>query len=164
VRAFTYINNGATYMFDKSKFYTIRTSMQLFLALSFATAALAQGDGQAQTLRDYLAGRQFLVTYRQGGPVYGTYFFLTVNLCHSGNYVTFGQSRKQSVLDSHGEQVNNWRDQGQWSVTTLGGSLGVRYLSLTGQISFYPVRIGPGGQVLVGNGMSVVRQGSAQCP
>jgi hypothetical protein len=134
------------------------------MVVSCPGAVFAQDDGQAQQLRDYLAGQQFLVTYRQGGSVYGTYFFLTVNLCRSGNYVTFGQSRKQSVLDSHGEQVNNWRDQGRWTVTNLGGSLGVQYLSATGQISFYPVRIGPGGQVLVGNGMSVVRQGAAQCP
>jgi hypothetical protein len=141
-----------------------RTLIQLVIALSFPTAVFPQDNAPAQQLRDYLAGQRFVVTYRQGGPVYGTYFFLTVNLCRSGNYVTLGQSRKQSVLDSHGEQVNNWRDQGRWTVSSVGEVLGVQYLSSTGQISFYPVSIGPGGQVFAGNGMSVVRQGAAQCP
>jgi hypothetical protein len=141
----------------------VKRLIQLAIALSISTVVLAQDNAQVQQLKDYLAGQRFVVTYRQGGPAYGTYFFLTVNLCRSGNYVTFGQSRKQSVLDSHGEQVNNWRDQGRWTVSSVGEVLGVQYLSSTGQISFYPVRIGPGGQVFASNGMSVVRQGAAQC-
>lgn len=134
------------------------------LISSLSTTALAQSDAQAQGLRDYLAGQKFQVTYRQGGPVYGTYFFLSVNLCRSGNYLTFGQSRKQSVLDSHGEQVHNWQDQGRWNVTAVAGQIGVQYVSATGQVSFYPVRVGSNGQISTSNGMTVVRQGAAQCP
>ncbi len=134
----------------------------LILAAGFPVA-LAQSATQRQSLRDYLAGQKFAVTYRQGGPLYGTYFFLTVNLCRSGDYITFGQSRKQSVLDSHGEQVHNWRDQGHWSVTAIGGQLGIQYLSFTGQSSFYPVSVGPNGKISTGNDMTVIREGPAQC-
>ncbi len=141
----------------------------IVLASVFSTTACAQADSQAKALRDYVAGQKFSVTYRQGGPVYGTYFFLSVNLCRSGDYVTFGRSRKQSVLDSRetglpsAEQVRSWRDQGRWSVTARSGQLGVQYVSFTGQTFFYPVRVQPNGQILVGNGMTVLRDGAARC-
>jgi hypothetical protein len=154
-----------------------RKQMKLLLAMTFAIVTLASfpatilaQTGSQQDLRDYLAGQKFLVTYRQGGPVYGTYFFLTVHLCRSGKYTTFGQSRKQSVLDSgdtglpSSEQVHRWRDQGRWDIIEFGGQIGVQYLSSAGQRSFYPVRVEPNGQIWVGNGMSVVRQGAAECP
>jgi len=127
----------------------------------FSTAAFAQ---DAQAVRDYLSGQRFLVTYRHGGPAYGTYFFLTVNLCRSGSYFTLGQSRKQSVLESHGEQVHDWQDQGRWDVTESAGRIAVRYISTTGQVSLYPIYIGPNGQIATNNGMTVVRKGPAQCP
>lgn len=152
----------------KSLFATICAI--LIVASGFPAMVQAQTDSETQTLKDYLAGQKFLVTYRQGGPVYGTYFFLTVHLCRSGNYQTFGQSRKQSVLDSrdtglpNAEQVHNWRDRGRWDVIVAAGQIGIQYLSSSGQTSFYPVRVGPNGQVSVGNGMTVVRQGPAQCP
>ena len=79
-------------------------------------------DSQTQALRHYLAGERLEVTYRKSGSVYGRYVFMTVHLCRLGNYMTFGQTRKQSVLDSHGEQVRTWRDQGRWNVKRLPGN------------------------------------------
>ena len=141
-----------------------RTFAVLVLASCFSGVTLAQDNSQTQSLKDYLAGQRFLVTYRKGGPVYGTYAFMTVHLCRSGNYMTFGQNRKQSVLDSHGEQVQTWRDQGRWDVRTVAGQLGVQYVSSSGQATFYPVSVGFNGQISVAKGMSVVHQGPAQCP
>lgn len=139
-----------------------RISAMALLAFSFTGAALAQIGSQAQALRSYLGGQKLLVTYRQGGAVYGTYVSLQVHLCRSGNYMTFGQSRKQTVLGN--EQVNNWRDEGRWDVGVYAGQLGVEYVSASGQSNFVPVRISPNGQILAGNGTSVVRQGTAMCP
>src|ERR1700756_5352940 len=91
----------------------------LVLAFSLTGTALAQAGSQAQALKAYLGGQKLIVTYRQGGPVYGTYISLQVHLCRSGNYMTFGQSRKQTVLGN--EQVNNWRDQGRWDTGVYAG-------------------------------------------
>ena len=137
-----------------------RVIVMLIVTLAVNPSACPQ---DAQALHDYLAGQRFLVTYRQGGPVYGTYFFLRVHLCPSGNYITFGQSRKQSVLDTHAEQVHNWRDQGRWDAGVYGGQMGIQYISSSGQTAFYPISVGANGEIRAGNGMSVVREGPAQC-
>jgi hypothetical protein len=134
----------------------------LVLITSLASIAPAQNDS-AQALRDYLGGKKFRVTYRRGGPVYGTYFFLEVDLCRSGNYITYGQSRKQNVVFDRTEQVHSWTDRGRWNTGSYDGQLGIRYVSTSGQVSVYPIRIGPNGEVSTNNGMTVQRLGSAQC-
>ena len=131
-------------------------------ALLFLSASLARSeDAQVQGLRQSLAGQKFLVTYRDGGAVYGTYNFLQVHLCRSGNYFIIGQSRKQTVLNN--QQINNWRDQGMWDVVNIGGQVGVKYLSTSGAATFYPTRILPDGTIAAGNGITVIRKGPAQC-
>jgi hypothetical protein len=132
----------------------------IFFVLILSKPMLPQ-DQQTQAARAYLGGQRLLVTYRQGGAVYGTFFFLQVHLCRSGSYMTFGQSRKRTVMDN--EQVNNWRDQGRWNVAAFGGQLGIQYVSVSGQGNFVPIRIAQDGSIWAGNGLSVVRQGSAQC-
>lgn len=142
----------------------LRTILSMLaLATSLASPAPAQNDS-AQALKTYLDGQKFLVTYRQGGPVYGTYFFLEVHLCRSGNYITYGQSRKQNVVFDRTEQVHRWTDRGRWETGFYGGQLGVQYISMSGQVGVCPVRIGPNGEIYTNNGMSVVRKGAAQCP
>ena len=138
-------------------------NITVMLSLGFLLPVTVLSQQSPEALKQYLAGQKLLVTYRQGGPVYGTYFFLQVHLCRSGNYVTYGQSRKQSVLDSHGEQVHSWRDEGHWDVGVYAGQVGVQYVSTSGQANFVPVRIGPNGEIWTSNGTSVVRQGAAQC-
>jgi len=140
-----------------------RIATMVALASALATTGLAQYDSQAQALRNDLAGQKLLVTYRQGGAVYGTYFFLNVNLCRSGNYVTYGKSKKQSAVSDYVYQTHGWTDQGKWDVAVFAGQLGVRYVSYSGQSNFVPVRVYPNGQIWAGNGTSVVRQGAAQC-
>jgi hypothetical protein len=133
--------------------------LAIFLVLGLGTQALL--PDQAQAVKAYLSGQRLQVTYRQGGAVYGTYFVLQAHLCPSGDYMTFGQSRKQTVLGN--EQVNNWHDRGRWTVANIGGQLGIQYVSVSGQSNFVPVRIAQDGSIWAGNGVSVVRQGKAQC-
>jgi hypothetical protein len=133
----------------------------VMVALFSATTALPQ---DAQAVKNYLGGQRLLVTYRRGGPVYGTYFFFHVNLCRSGSYVTRAQSRKQNVVYERTEQVHIWPDRGRWDVGVFAGQVGVQYVSWTsGESNFIPVSIRADGSIAAGNGMSVVREGSAQC-
>jgi len=58
----------------------------LVLAVFLATAAHAQTVSNERNVRDIFAGQKMLVTWRDGGPRYGTLFTLQVHFCNSGRY------------------------------------------------------------------------------
>src|SRR5687768_3490590 len=97
------------------------------IVLLLPSGASAQGPPEA-ALRDFFNGQQMLVTYREGGALYGTFFTLEVHFCRSGRYVTFGESRRQTILDN--EQVNRFSDEGTWEITTFRGQLVLKYVSV----------------------------------
>jgi len=135
-------------------------------ALLFSFQALAslaaQGPPDA-AVRDFFNGQQMLVTYREGGPLYGTFFTLQVHFCRSGRYITFGESRRHTVLDN--EQVSRFTDEGTWEVTVLRGQMALRYVSISGQPNIVAINVAPNGRVSLGDGsITVIRQGVAQCP
>jgi hypothetical protein len=133
----------------------------LLLLLLAATPAVSQTDLNEQAARGFFRGQKLLVTYRDGGPLYGTFFFLNVHFCPSGRYMTSGQSRRHTVLDN--EQISNFSDQGSWDITTIEGQLVLRYVSDSGQANAMPVHLLPNGRISVGEGASPVKQGVAQC-
>lgn len=133
-------------------------------ALAFVFAAgtvLAQGVTPA-AIQSFFSGQRMLVTYREGGPLYGTFFTLDVHFCRSGRYMTFGESRRRTVLDN--EQVNRFTDEGAWEIANLRGQMVLRYLSVSGQPNAVAINVSPDGRVSLGEGISLVRQGPAQCP
>ena len=132
----------------------------LLLSLSAVCPALSQVTPEEQTIREFFSGQQMLVTYREGGSLYGTFFTLQVHFCRSGRYMTFGESRKHTVLDN--EQVNTFSDEGTWEITTFRGQMVLKYVSVSGQPNMVPVRV-LNGRVSLGDGISVVRRGVAQC-
>jgi hypothetical protein len=134
----------------------------LILGLSLSSSAAAQGAMEA-AVTEFFSGQQMLVTYREGGAVYGTFFFLQVQFCRSGRYFTAGESRKHTVLDN--EQVNRFTDQGTWTIESIQGRPVLKYLSISGQPNMVAVNVAPDGRVSLGDGsISVVKQGPAQCP
>ena len=118
-------------------------------------------DEQAQYLGQYLSGQQILVSYREGGAVYGTYYFTEIHFCSTGQYVLLGQSRKQTVLGN--EQVNNWREEGSWEIIRSQGEVGILYQPASRSDYFVPVSVLPNGQLWVADGVSIQRQGRMQC-
>ena len=143
---------------------TILCSVVTALLLSFpVTASLAAQGPPEAAVRDFFNGQQMLVTYREGGPLYGTFFTLQVHFCRSGRYITFGESRRQTVLDN--QQVNRFTDEGTWEVTTVRGQMVLRYLSISGQPNMVAINVAPNGRVSLGDGsITVIKQGVAQCP
>jgi len=131
------------------------------LLLLLAAPASAQMDSSEQTVKDYFTGQRLLVTYREGGAQYGTVYFLQVHFCRSGRYMTLGQSRRHTILDN--EQISNFSDQGSWDVATFQGRLVLKYLSDSGQANALPVRVLRNGGIAVGEGVSLVKEGVAQC-
>jgi len=130
------------------------------LVLQFV-ALLAQSDPQVNAIDRYLSGRRFLVSYREGGPVYGSHIFLDVHYCSNGQYILSGESRRQTVLDN--VQVNRWEDSGRWVVLRVEGRVGVRAVSRSGKVDFVAAEIAPDGSLWVGDGVSVRLQGPATC-
>jgi hypothetical protein len=138
----------------------IAAAIVLFLPLGASTQGVSSG-GPGAAVRAFFNGQQMLVTYREGGPLYGTFFTLEVHFCRSGRYLTFGESRRQTVLDN--EQVNRFSDEGTWEITTFRGQLVLQYVSVSGQPNMVAVNVAPNGRVWLGDGITIVRQGPAQC-
>jgi hypothetical protein len=139
----------------------VAVAMALLLPFGASTQGVAPGASEA-AIKDFFNGQQMLVTYREGGALYGTYFTLQVHFCRSGRYLTFGESRRQTVLDN--EQVNRFTDEGTWEITPLLGRLVLKYVSVSGQPNAVVVNVAPNGRVSLGDGITVIRQGLAQCP
>ena len=133
----------------------------LLLPFGASTQGVSSGAPGA-AVRDFFNGQQMLITYREGGALYGTFFTLEVHFCRSGRYVTYGESRRQTVLDN--QQVSRFTDEGTWEITTFRGQLVLQYVSVSGQPNMVAVNVAPNGRLSLGDGISVVRQGLAQCP
>ena len=143
----------------------MRTGISVLLALLVALSPFetvwAQADPQLAAINRYLNGRRFFVSYREGGPAYGTHIFLDVDYCASGRFILTGQSRRQTVLDNW--QMNNWEDAGRWDVVRFQGRTGVRAVTESGKVDFVPVEMLPGGRLWAGEGVSVQARGPARC-
>jgi len=133
----------------------------LFLACLAVNPSSSQTAGDAQDIRGFFSGQTMLVTYRNGGPVYGTHYILYVTFCSSGTYFTRGESSRHTVLDN--EERHPINDRGRWDVASFGGQAVLRYLSVSGQSNAVPIRLLPNGRVMAGNGVTVIRQGPAPC-
>ena len=137
------------------------SGLQSVLLLLPLATLLAQSDAQVNAIDRYLSGRRFLVSYREGGPVYGSHIFLDVHYCANGQYLLAGESRRQTVLDNW--QVNRWEDAGQWAVMRVEGRVGVRAVSRSGRVDFVPAELLSDGRLWVGDGVSVNPKGPAIC-
>ena len=135
---------------------------RLVFFLAAAGMLAAQPNSQVKDTRRYFAGQRLLITTRNGGPIYGTFIFLRVDFCNSGLYGTEGKSVKHTVMDN--EQVNTWADRGSWDAAIIQGTVGLKFISRSGEMSFIPVRVLPNGRLWLPEGVSVVSEGSAPCP
>ena len=134
-------------------------ALALFFLLT--TPAVAQPDDRVEALKDALSGQRLFVTFRDGGALYGTYYFLDVQLCQTGRYYTSAQSRKTTILNN--QQVNRWREAGTWRIIVYQDQTVLKYVSLSGKTNFAPARLLPDGRIWLGEGVSVQRTGTTDC-
>ncbi|MFZ2361266.1 MAG: hypothetical protein WA040_18130 [Anaerolineae bacterium] len=90
-------------------------------------------SGQSQTS---LTGMQVFISYRNGGPIYGTYYFLEAHFCTATYYQLYGRSVKQTVMGN--EQVYNWQEDGRWQLIRNQGVLGIHFRSTSNTRFFIP--------------------------
>jgi hypothetical protein len=135
------------------------------LALCIACFSVSSLDAQTrndvQYIKKYLSGYEFQITYREGGSQYGTYYFLDVHFCSSGQYLSSSQSRKQTVLGN--EQANSWNDSGTWDVVLVQGNPALHYRAASGAQDIVPLQVLPDGSIISLSGAFMQRLGKAQC-
>ncbi|HYA97766.1 MAG TPA: hypothetical protein VEH49_06690 [Methylomirabilota bacterium] len=138
-----------------------RISALLAIAVLCGCSALPEEDARVKAVRAFFSGQNVLITYREGGALYGTYYFLRVQFCRSGNYTLVGESHHRTMLDN--DQASSWQDRGKWNIETVAGQAGMRCVSVSGQSAFYPSKGVPQGDKWVVEGVTAIRQGPAQC-
>ena len=102
-----------------------------------------------------------MITYRDGGPIYGTCQQISVSFCPSGSYFSQGGSSPTTILEN--QEHHSFSDQGTWSVSELGNLVVVQYRSISGQVTALLVHLLPNGRIWAGTGTTVIPQGSALC-
>jgi hypothetical protein len=129
------------------------------LLITAPKPGLAQSE--AETVRSMLSGRTVTITYRDGGPIYGTHQQVYVSFCPSGSYFSQGGSSRTTILEN--QERRSFSDQGTWSVSELGNLVAVQYRSVSGQVTAFLVHLLPNGRIWAGSGISVSPMGLAPC-
>jgi len=102
-----------------------------------------------------------MVTYRDGGPINGTYQQISVSFCPSGSYFSQGGSSRTTILEN--QERRSFSDQGTWSVSELGNLVVVQSRAVSGQLTALLVNLLPNGRIWAGTGITVIPQGPAPC-
>jgi hypothetical protein len=142
-------------------------NFQLLMAIILTCSVFYPQNTSAQSIptvdevNNFIKSNHFLITYREGEALYGTYYFIEIHYCSSGLYGLDGKSVKQTVMGN--EQRNNWQEYGTWKVIEYNGIVGVYYKTTTAQEKFVPVYRLPNGNLSIGEGVSIVKQGEAIC-
>lgn len=93
------------------KYLFIMKKSHLFIAMLFTFIVIFTNSTSGQSIptitevNTFLNNNHFLVSYREGESVYGTYYFIDIHYCASGMYGLTGRSVKQTVMGN--EQRNN---------------------------------------------------------
>ena len=141
----------------------LRHMIILTLSLAFfsESSLFAQTPKDAQYVNGYVRGHEFQVTYREGEALYGTYYSIDVHFCSSGRYISYVQTRKQTVLGN--EQADSWNDSGNWDVVSFQGYPSLRYISASGKQDIIPMQILRDGTIRPLSGAFMKQLGKAQC-
>lgn len=140
-----------------------------FLTMTFAVLLFcfysnfmnAQSIPSVEEVSSFFSNSNILITSREGGPIYGTFYFVEIHYCPQG-YGLYGRSEKQTVLGNI--QRNNWREFGTWKVVNQNDQVGLFYtVQSTGAQNFVPVYKLDNGNFFIGEGYTIVHQGQAIC-
>ena len=134
----------------------------IIIALTgFTENARAQTVPTVTEVNNFFSNQNLLITYREGEAVYGTYYFLEIHYCPTGQYGLYGRSIKQTVLGN--EQRNSWQEYGNWKVIESNGQVGIQYNTTAGVHNFVPIYRLSNGSLFISNEISIVNQGNAIC-
>ena len=132
----------------------------LIVCIFLSSQSKAQSNPTVKEVENFFSNSNILLTYREGGAVYGTYYTLEIHYCPNG-YGLYGSSSKQTVMGNY--QNDNWQEFGTWKVMEQGGAVGLYYQPQYGQANFVPIYKLPNGNLFIREGLSIVKQGQAIC-
>ena len=132
-----------------------------FLFIICTSSITAQHVPTVEEVHNFFNNQKILISYRDGEVLYGTYYFLEIHYCPSGQYGLYGNSVKKTVLGN--EQRNNWQEFGNWKATNQNGIIGLYYSTTKGNQEFVPIYRSINGDLFISEGVSIVRQGIAIC-
>lgn len=140
----------------------MKNFIMAMLSFGFTSSDLnAQNIPTVEEVNNFFMNQQMLITSREGGPIYGTFYFLEIHYCPQG-YGLYGRSSKQTVMGNY--QTNNWQEFGTWKVIEQNGLVGLFYtVNSTGAQNFVPVYKLNDGSFSIGEGYTIVHQGQAIC-
>lgn len=145
--------------------YQMRRSLSvlilLVLLLYLPSEVTAQSVPSEAEVQEFFNNQNILITYREGEALYGTYYFLEIHYCPNGYYGLYGSTVKRTVLDN--EQRSNWQEFGNWQAMSQNGQVGLYYADTNGNQQFVPLYKLPNGDMFIGEGISIVKQGQAIC-
>ena len=125
-----------------------------------ATQLNTQNIPTVEEVQNFFSNSNILITYREGGPIYGTFYFIEIHYCPQG-YGLYGKSIKKTVIGN--EQHNNWQEFGTWQVTEQNGLAGIYYVSNEGEQQFVPIYKYANGNLFINESTTIVHQGQAIC-
>ena len=128
--------------------------------LLHSPAINGQSIPSVDEVRNFFINQNILISYREGEVIYGTYYFMEIHYCPTGQYGLYGNTVKKTVLGN--EQRSNWQEFGTWQVTSQSGQVGIYYATQTNQ-QFVPIYKLANGDFFVREGVSIVKQGPATC-
>lgn len=140
----------------------MRSFFMLFFCLSTIvfSSVNAQSNPTVEEVHNFFNDSNILITYREGGPIYGTFYFIEIHYCPNG-YGLYGRSSKQTVMGNY--QTNNWEEFGTWQVTEQNGLSGIYYAPLNGSSLFVPIYKLADGSLMINQSTTIIRQGQALC-
>ena len=124
------------------------------------TTIQGQSIPSQEEVRNFFNNQNILISYREGEVIYGTYYFMEIHYCPTGQYGLYGNTVKKTVLGN--EQRSNWQEFGTWQITSQNGLVGIYYATQTNQ-QFVPIYKLANGDFFVREGVSIVKQGPATC-
>ena len=119
------------------------------------------GSSTVQQLQNYLSGRHMLLSWIDGGGVFGKYHFLNTHFCSSGRYAVYAETRKKSVI-SNMVQRGGWEVHGTWRVVEQDGQVGISYQPDNAEVEFLPLQWTSNGPIAF-DPNEFTPQGAAEC-
>ncbi|MGC6430844.1 MAG: hypothetical protein ACON5F_07365 [Jejuia sp.] len=132
----------------------------LLFGFSGNSEIYAQTNASKKEIHEFFYNQKIQITYREGEVIYGTYYFIEVHYCPNG-YGLYGNTVKKTVLGN--EQKTNWQEYGTWKAIAQNGVNGIQLQPTSGYPQFYPIYKLQNGDIFVGEGITIIKQGTATC-
>jgi len=134
--------------------------LSFFISVMMTASRGAQSIQAAEEAHYFFNDSNILITYREGGLIYGTLYFIEIHISPNG-YGMYGRNTKHTVMENY--QTNNWEEFGTWQVTEQNRLSGIYYTPLNKTPLFIPIYKLVDASLMINESTTMIRQGQALC-